>query len=57
MISKTIMIREKIHRSLRQYCLDNNTTIIDAVTDIITHHLIRNGYLQSSSEKSSHEKL
>jgi predicted transcriptional regulator YheO len=51
--TKTIMIRDKIHRPLRQYCLDHNITIIDAVSEIVANYLINKGYAINDQKKLS----
>ncbi len=48
MITKNIQIREKVHRPLRQYCLDHDTTITDAVSEIVANYLVSKGYQLST---------
>jgi hypothetical protein len=47
-ITKNIQIREKVHRPLRQYCLDHDTTITDAVSEIVANYLVSKGYQLSA---------
>ena len=57
MITKNIQIREKVHRPLRQYCLDYDTTITDAVSEIVASHLISKGYSIAGSKKLSDDPV
>lgn len=52
-ITKNIQIREKVHRPLRQYCLDHDTTITDAVSEIVANHLINKGYAVNDQKRLS----
>ena len=53
MITKNIQIREKVHRRLRQYCLDYDKTITDAVSEIVAYFLISQGYDFKEQKKIS----
>ena len=53
MLTKNIQLREKVHRPLRQYCLDHDTTITNAVSEIVANYLIGKGYTLANPRKLS----
>ncbi|WP_116964209.1 hypothetical protein [Fastidiosibacter lacustris] len=53
MLTKNIQLRAKVHRPLRQYCLDHDTTITDAISEIVGKYLISKGYTLADPRKLS----